>query len=175
MEANNPDVSISRWANVRLTEEEHQALDRIQTHLQTTRSRLLRKAVRELIGMGPDMLPQEWKAFEDLAYQVALDGDLPAAIQTPSGLVSAPDPRKLPSPSARKRGHPILKRESRRRPIRSSGTIARLRRGRPVRNRIAESPTSREVQRRETARTTSRSAPSTSVPTAACRRRKPAP
>jgi transglutaminase-like putative cysteine protease len=32
-------------------------------------------------------------AREDLAMHVVLDGDLPAAIQTPSGAVSAPDPR----------------------------------------------------------------------------------
>jgi hypothetical protein len=32
-------------------------------------------------------------AREDLAMHVALDGDLPAALQTPSGVVSAPDPR----------------------------------------------------------------------------------
>jgi hypothetical protein len=67
-------VSPSRWANVRLTEEEHKALDAIQERLSTTRSRLLRKAVRELIGLGPDLLPQEWKAFEDLAFQVAAVG-----------------------------------------------------------------------------------------------------
>jgi transglutaminase-like putative cysteine protease len=36
---------------------------------------------------------------EDLAMHVALDGDLPAAIQTPSGLVSAPDPRAPTSPA----------------------------------------------------------------------------
>ncbi len=34
---------------------------------------------------------------EDLAMRVTLDGDLPAAIQTPSGVVSAPDPRAMPS------------------------------------------------------------------------------
>jgi transglutaminase-like putative cysteine protease len=34
---------------------------------------------------------------EDLAMHVMLDGDLPAALQTPSGLVSAPDPRAVPS------------------------------------------------------------------------------
>jgi transglutaminase-like putative cysteine protease len=33
---------------------------------------------------------------EDLALHVALEGDLPAALQTPSGLVSAPDPRQPP-------------------------------------------------------------------------------
>jgi len=36
---------------------------------------------------------------EDLAMHVSLEGDLPAAIQTPSGLVSAPDPRAPTSPS----------------------------------------------------------------------------
>jgi transglutaminase-like putative cysteine protease len=34
---------------------------------------------------------------EDLAMHVALDGELPAAIQTPSGIVGAPDPRAPPS------------------------------------------------------------------------------
>ena len=36
---------------------------------------------------------------EDLALGVALDGDLPAALRTPHGLVPAPDPRKPPQPS----------------------------------------------------------------------------
>jgi transglutaminase-like putative cysteine protease len=36
---------------------------------------------------------------EDLAMHIALEGDLPAALLTPSGLVSAPDPRQLPSAS----------------------------------------------------------------------------
>ena len=36
---------------------------------------------------------------EDLAMHVALDGELPAAIQTPGGVVGAPDPRQPPSPS----------------------------------------------------------------------------
>jgi hypothetical protein len=36
---------------------------------------------------------------EDLALHVELDGELPAAIRTPGGIVSAPDPRGFPSPS----------------------------------------------------------------------------
>jgi transglutaminase-like putative cysteine protease len=36
---------------------------------------------------------------EDLALNVALDGDLPAAMRTPSGIVAAPDPRQLPGPT----------------------------------------------------------------------------
>jgi transglutaminase-like putative cysteine protease len=38
-------------------------------------------------------------AREDLEMHVSLDGDLPAALQTPSGVVSAPDPRAPTSPS----------------------------------------------------------------------------
>jgi transglutaminase-like putative cysteine protease len=36
---------------------------------------------------------------EDLALRVALPGDLPAAIQTPGGVVGAPDPLRPPTPS----------------------------------------------------------------------------
>ncbi len=38
-------------------------------------------------------------AREDLALSVALDGQLPAAIRTPSGILSTPDPREKPRPS----------------------------------------------------------------------------
>lgn len=70
-----PDIqNPSRWANVRLTEEEHRALNAVQERLGTTRSRLLRKTVRELIGLGPDLLLQEWQAFVELAFQVAAVG-----------------------------------------------------------------------------------------------------
>ena len=43
-------------------------------------------------------------AREDLAMHVSLDGDLPAALQTPSGVVSAPDPRAMPSSSDKSYG-----------------------------------------------------------------------
>jgi len=43
-----------------------------------------------------ELIPPD--AREDLAMHVLLDGDLPAAIQTPSGVVSAPDPRAPASP-----------------------------------------------------------------------------
>jgi hypothetical protein len=38
---------------------------------------------------------------EDVALSVSLDGDLPAALSTPSGIVTAPDPRQPIPPSAR--------------------------------------------------------------------------
>jgi hypothetical protein len=36
---------------------------------------------------------------EDLAMHVLIDGDFPAALRTPSGIVGAPDPRSPPSPA----------------------------------------------------------------------------
>jgi hypothetical protein len=36
---------------------------------------------------------------EDLAFNVALDGDLPAALETSTGIVAAPNPRRLPRSS----------------------------------------------------------------------------
>jgi transglutaminase-like putative cysteine protease len=47
------------------------------------------------VGSGPvlhEMVPPD--PHEDLALEVALDGDLPAALDTRSGLVTAPDPRR---------------------------------------------------------------------------------
>jgi transglutaminase-like putative cysteine protease len=41
---------------------------------------------------------------DDVALSVSLDGDLPAAIDTPSGLVTAPDPRRPPASSPRPDG-----------------------------------------------------------------------
>jgi hypothetical protein len=52
------------------------------------------------LGAGPvlhEPIPPD--PHEDLALAVALDGKIPAAIDTPSGIVGAPDPRRLPSPS----------------------------------------------------------------------------
>lgn len=43
-------------------------------------------------------------AREDLAMRVTVDGDIPAAMQTPSGVVSAPDPRALPTSTDRSYG-----------------------------------------------------------------------
>lgn len=41
---------------------------------------------------------------DDVALSVSLDGDLPAALDTPSGLVTAPDPRKPPVPGEPREG-----------------------------------------------------------------------
>jgi predicted transcriptional regulator len=65
---------LCHMLNVRLNDEENLRFQRLAEHLQTTRSRLLRKMIREAIGAPPDLLPQEWKLFEDLAYQLAAIG-----------------------------------------------------------------------------------------------------
>jgi len=43
--------------------------------------------------------PIQPDAREDVALSVVLDGDLPAALETPSGIVRAPDPLRPPSPA----------------------------------------------------------------------------
>jgi hypothetical protein len=54
-------------------------------------------AARPPVPIVHELIPPD--PGEDLALGVALDGDLPAALRTPSGLIAAPDPRKLPLPS----------------------------------------------------------------------------
>ena len=61
----------SRMINVRTTEAEGLELKRLAEQLQTTRSRLLRKIIRESIGEGPDLLPSEMKVFQDAVFQLA--------------------------------------------------------------------------------------------------------
>src|SRR5437879_5391087 len=65
---------LSSIINVRLNEPERLQLKRIAEQLQTTRSRLLRKLVREVIGEGPDLLPQEMRVMNDAEYQVGCVG-----------------------------------------------------------------------------------------------------
>jgi hypothetical protein len=57
--------------NVRVNEAEGLALRQLAEQLQTSRSRLLRKVIRESIGEGPDLLPNEMKVFQDSVYQLA--------------------------------------------------------------------------------------------------------
>jgi len=57
--------------NVRMNEAEALAMSQLAKQLQTNRSRLLRKVIRELIGEGPDLLDNEMKVFLDAVYQLA--------------------------------------------------------------------------------------------------------
>jgi len=68
---NNASEGQSRMVNVRMTEAEALAMSRLAKQLQTNRSKLLRKVMRELIGEGPDLLPHEMKSFDEAVYQMA--------------------------------------------------------------------------------------------------------
>jgi hypothetical protein len=61
----------SCMVNVRMSEAEALAFSELAAQWQTSRSRLLRKVIRESIGEGPDLLGHELKLFEDAVYQLA--------------------------------------------------------------------------------------------------------
>jgi hypothetical protein len=64
----------SCMVNVRMNEAEAMAMRRLAEQLQTKRSRLLRKVIRELIGEGPDLLPNEMKVFNESVFQLTALG-----------------------------------------------------------------------------------------------------
>lgn len=64
----------SCMVNVRMSDAEALAFSQLAERLQTSRSRLLRKVIREFIGEGPDLLPHEMKHFDDAIYQLAALG-----------------------------------------------------------------------------------------------------
>jgi len=70
----NTSDTLIRSAHVRLDEAEDAGFQQLVESLETTRSRLLRKIIRESIGEGPDLLPQEMKPFEEAVFQLAALG-----------------------------------------------------------------------------------------------------
>jgi hypothetical protein len=62
---------LIRSAHVRLDKAEDAGFQQLVERLQTSRSRLLRKMIRESIGEGPDLLANEMKVFQDAVYQLA--------------------------------------------------------------------------------------------------------
>ncbi len=70
----NTSDTLIRSAHVRLDEAEDAGFQVLVERLETTRSRLLRKIIRESIGEGPDLLPNEMKHFEEAVYQLAALG-----------------------------------------------------------------------------------------------------
>jgi len=67
----NASETLIRSAHVRLDEAEDAGFQQLADRLQTSRSRLLRKIIREAIGEGPDLLANEMKVFQDAVYQLA--------------------------------------------------------------------------------------------------------
>lgn len=60
--------------NLRLRLQEKQKFKLIADRLQTTPSRLIRKVVRDTIGFGPDLIPQELKVVGEAVNQLAALG-----------------------------------------------------------------------------------------------------
>ena len=65
---------FTRSAHVRLDDAEDFRFQQVVDSLKTSRSQVLRKLIRDLIGEGPDLLPQEMRVLNDLTYQVAAIG-----------------------------------------------------------------------------------------------------
>jgi len=59
---------------VRLDDAEDFRFQQVVDRLKTSRSQVLRKLIRDLIGEGPDLLPQEMRVLDELTYQVAAIG-----------------------------------------------------------------------------------------------------
>ncbi len=64
----------SEALQIRLTAEEHAALHRLATRTGIRASRLARKAIRELVTGGVDLLNREQQAVLELARQIRLVG-----------------------------------------------------------------------------------------------------
>jgi hypothetical protein len=60
--------------NLRLRLQEKQQFKMIADSLQTTPSRLIRKVVRDTIGLGPDLMPQDLKMVGEAINQLAALG-----------------------------------------------------------------------------------------------------
>jgi hypothetical protein len=66
----NASETLIRSAHVRLDKAEDAEFQKLVEGLRTSRSRLLRKIIREAIGEGPDLLANEMKVFQDSVYQL---------------------------------------------------------------------------------------------------------
>src|SRR5262249_452542 len=65
---------LNHSAHARLLEAEDRAFQQVVDGLGTTRSKLLTKIIRELIGEGLDLLARDLKSFEEAVYQIGALG-----------------------------------------------------------------------------------------------------
>jgi hypothetical protein len=69
-----PQETKPRRVVARLSEQEYQAYLVVVQSLSTTRSRLIRKLIRELVGVGPDLLADDMKSLSNGIYQLGALG-----------------------------------------------------------------------------------------------------
>ena len=74
MEDNKSSQVFWKFAKTRVRYEEYFAFVAVLLKMNTTCSRFLRKVIREVIGQGPDLLPNEIQDFREAVNQVATLG-----------------------------------------------------------------------------------------------------
>ena len=74
MEETNDVKTLWCFVKTRLSQAEDQAFVLVLLKLGTNGSRFLRKVIREVIGEGPDLLPNEMEAFREATFQVGAIG-----------------------------------------------------------------------------------------------------
>jgi hypothetical protein len=74
MKRKDKDVLTTRWASARLAETEHQALLQAQQTFKLKRSVLVRNMIREWLGMGLLLLPEERELLRQFHRQLSALG-----------------------------------------------------------------------------------------------------
>lgn len=69
-----PSLGLSEATRLRLTDAEQKAFIAFAERVGESRARLLRKAVRDMVGLGPDLLRGDLEPFREAVYQLAAIG-----------------------------------------------------------------------------------------------------
>lgn len=96
-----PSLGLSEATRLRLTEAEQKAFIVFAERAGESRARLLRKAVRDMVGLGPDMLRADLESFREAVYQVAAIGrnlnQVARVLNAELAAGDAPDLQSVPS------------------------------------------------------------------------------
>lgn len=96
-----PSLGLSEATRLRLTEAEQKAFIVFAERAGESRARLLRKAVRDMVGLGPDMLRADLESFREAVYQVAAVGrnlnQVARVLNAEIASGDAPDLQSLPA------------------------------------------------------------------------------
>jgi len=67
-------LPLNHVVSIRLQDHENREFEKIAQLFEVTPARLIRKIIRDSIGAGPDLLPQEAKVAEEAVYQLSMLG-----------------------------------------------------------------------------------------------------
>jgi len=68
------ELPLNYVVSIRLQEHENREFGKIAESLCVTPARLIRKMIRDSIGVGPDLLPQDATRVEEAIYQLTMLG-----------------------------------------------------------------------------------------------------